>query len=707
MVCGNFAKEAQAVISSGSSNGVELAVFPACCGRPLEPKGISEAVQASENGFTDIHLLGGSCISELKGSDISKHCHVHAPGLCFYSLLHRRIVDNHVADGAYLLTPGWLTHWRKNLDELGFTAETAGPFFRESASRLVLLDTGIDPESYQKLVTFADCLGLPFQVEPVGLDLFRLFLEKIVLEWRLDCQSNSSFASSPMNNPGPADYAMVLDLIQHLARVYNETEIIDKTIELFTLLCAPGRVAYLSIMDGKPVDTRFVMVPAQDDEPTRARLANFSEDYGWTESGNGFILKVAGPSGTLGVLEIDHLAFPQYKEHYLDLAVSTAGVCGLAISNARTYQKLTQSRNELRITLSSIGDAVIATDASGFITFLNPVGAKLTGWQSEEAIGKPIQSVFRIINEKTRKPAENIVERVLREGRTVNLANNTALIARDQREIPVEDSAAPIKDEAGNLIGVVLVFRDVTEKRRAEEELRRAKEEWERTFDSVPDLIAILDDQHRVVRANPAMAQRLGLTPDECVGVPCYKAVHGMDEPPKFCPHARTLEDGREHTSEVHEERLGGHFLVSTTPVFNDEGRITGSVHVARDITERKRMEDELRLSRDELELRVAESTAELQMTNRALKEYAVKLERLNEELRDFAFIASHDLQEPIRKIQAFGDMLKKRCGSSLNQQGQDCVMRMAKSAKQMQSLIQALLDYSRLDSPVRALRTD
>ena len=136
--------------------------------------------------------------------------------------------------------------------------------------------------------------------------------------------------------------------------------------------------------------------------------------------------------------------------------------------------------------------------------------------------------------------------------------------------------------------------RDVTEYKGAEQELLRAKQEWERTFDAMPDLIAILDDRHRILRANKAMAQRLGLTPEECVGKVCYQAVHGLDTAPGFCPHTLALADGREHVAEVHEDCLGGDFLVSTTPLVDEQGRTIASVHVARDITGRKLREERI-----------------------------------------------------------------------------------------------------------------
>src|ERR1019366_3521786 len=127
----------------------------------------------------------------------------------------------------------------------------------------------------------------------------------------------------------------------------------------------------------------------------------------------------------------------------------------------------------------SIGDAVLATDTAGHITFLNPVAETLTGWGEKEALGQPVQTVFRVINEETRAPGEDIVVRVLRERRVVALANHTALVARDGREVPIEDSAAPIKDSAGTVSGVVLVFHDVTEKRRAQAAMRESQRQNE------------------------------------------------------------------------------------------------------------------------------------------------------------------------------------------------------------------------------------
>ncbi|MDY9927715.1 PAS domain S-box protein [Methanosarcina sp.] len=133
-----------------------------------------------------------------------------------------------------------------------------------------------------------------------------------------------------------------------------------------------------------------------------------------------------------------------------------------------------------------------------------------------------------------------------------------------------------------------------SKRKKAEEAALQAAKDWEYTFDAVLDLIAIIDDKYRVVRANRAMAARLGVTPEECVGLTCYSVVHGTNEPPSFCPHRQLLKDGLEHSTEICEDCLGGYFLVSVSPLHDSKGNLIGSVHVARDINERKQTEEKL-----------------------------------------------------------------------------------------------------------------
>lgn len=163
----------------------------------------------------------------------------------------------------------------------------------------------------------------------------------------------------------------------------------------------------------------------------------------------------------------------------------------------------------LSTTLASIGDAVIATDGLGRIRLINPVARALTGW-GDEAVGRPLQDVFRIINETTRLPVEQPVEEVLREGTVVLLANHTLLIARDGTEVPIEDSAAPIKDQAGRTIGVVLIFRDVTARHRALRDVQESQARKAAIVENALDAIITIDHEGKVVEFNPAAERTFG-----------------------------------------------------------------------------------------------------------------------------------------------------------------------------------------------------
>jgi formate hydrogenlyase transcriptional activator len=179
---------------------------------------------------------------------------------------------------------------------------------------------------------------------------------------------------------------------------------------------------------------------------------------------------------------------------------------------------------------------------------------------------------------------------------------------------------------------------------------------WELTFDVVPDLIAILDKEHRIVQVNKAMAKCLGVTPEKCIGQYCYACIHEAAEPPAFCPHAQLLHDGQGHSAEVYEPHLGGHFLVTVSPIFNDQKELIGSVHIARDITERKRTEEALEKTHYELELKVQERTAKLITTNMQLAEKIGEIQNLKEKAEEKNIY----LQEEIKQEKGFDEIIGK-----------------------------------------------
>ncbi len=182
--------------------------------------------------------------------------------------------------------------------------------------------------------------------------------------------------------------------------------------------------------------------------------------------------------------------------------------------------RIAEERERFRVTLTSIGDAVICTDRAGQVTFINPMAEELTGWPAGAAHGRPLPAIFRIESELTGRAAASPVERVLREGVVIGLGNHTILLARDGRRIPIADSGAPIRDREGNILGVVLVFRDETEDRRTKREIAETKQRLEAMLESSIRAIARLVEQRdpytaghqqRVADTACAVARRMGL----------------------------------------------------------------------------------------------------------------------------------------------------------------------------------------------------
>jgi PAS domain S-box-containing protein len=190
-----------------------------------------------------------------------------------------------------------------------------------------------------------------------------------------------------------------------------------------------------------------------------------------------------------------------------------------------------------RVTLASIGDAVITTDAAGRVTFLNPVAESLTGWALADAAGQPLDSVFRIVNEESRQPVESPTVRALRDGVVVGLANHTLLIANGGAERPIDDCAAPIRDENGDIAGVVLVFRDISERRRQEQQVQDALAFADNVIATLREPFVVLDRSLRIRKANRAFYRTFHVSREETEG----RFVYDLGNRQWDIPRLRTL----------------------------------------------------------------------------------------------------------------------------------------------------------------------
>jgi PAS domain S-box-containing protein len=197
----------------------------------------------------------------------------------------------------------------------------------------------------------------------------------------------------------------------------------------------------------------------------------------------------------------------------------------------RKTEELQQQREWFEVTLSSIGDAVITTDVQGKVTYLNPAAESMTGWTSAQARGEPLERVFNIINEDTRQTVENPISKVLQTGKVVGLVNHTALIDKHGTVIPIEDSAAPIRNAQGKISGAVMVFHDVTQRRRAEDALRTSEERLRATFNQAAVGIVVADLNRQFLDANQRFCDILGYSVDELRRLTFTEITHPEDLP--------------------------------------------------------------------------------------------------------------------------------------------------------------------------------
>jgi PAS domain S-box-containing protein len=284
--------------------------------------------------------------------------------------------------------------------------------------------------------------------------------------------------------------------------------------------------------------------------------------------------------------------------------------------------ELRERERQFSAILKSIGNAVIATDKEGFVTFMNPLAEMLTGRKKEHALKKNLREIFHLLDEERNIITENYVANILREGNVVNLTNQPMLIAKAGTEIPIDVSASPIKDEKKNITGVVLVFHDISERKQREETLRRKQEEIRSIFASSPDAIMIIDMKLRVMECNQAALDLLGYSSkEEMIGKNFIDFVANED-------HQRVIEDAKkaleqsllkdaEYTCLTKDSKK---FipLISASIVRDASGQPLHFVVIAKDITKIKLSKQKLQVAFDGMKdgIMIVDQNYEILMAN-------------------------------------------------------------------------------------------
>ena len=476
LVCEHLAPEAAAVAAGEGFGDVLVCAFPARCGRPA--LAWDELVAAAGGHGADVDrvvVLGGECCRDLAGTPGPDRppFRVDVAVGCPQLLVNQATAASLQQSGAYLISPGWLTCWRRHMERWGFDQATAREFFGECTDRLLLLDSGVREDTTDLLGELAEFVDLPAEVLPVGLEVMRLHLSNLVLGWRLERAS-----PAPEAEQQTAELAMGMDQIVDLAAAKTEAEAMERICTLFSMLFSPRRVACLAIIDGEPrLDPAAPPLEAE----AQGQLASLTGDYQWTPSGDGFLLRIEHRGIAVGAVMLDGLACPRHKERYLNLALGLASVCGLAVANARSSdalreagrrtrlegeKQLASSEARYRAIVESLDDGFLVVDADARIEFASRRAAELLGHDGpEELVG--LQG-YSFIAADDQNEALRILGQV-----TETTGSRRHEIQARRRDGTIFFAEAQGVLLEGTEIKIAVSFRDITERRRREDRLSR------------------------------------------------------------------------------------------------------------------------------------------------------------------------------------------------------------------------------------------
>jgi signal transduction histidine kinase len=348
LCCENIRPEVDAILAAGDMPGAAARSFPFHCGHVRSVwETVRDQYYELEAAGAKICLCGCGCANSF---DIPREV-LARPALALADagaplFLPESMVEYHRQRGDYLILPGRLMRWKENAGCNGLNQTVAREMYNESATGIVLLDTGVQTGIGTALAGFAEFTGLPARKIPVGTGHFHLRLRQQYLEWELKDELPACRTAVRLAEKRVADYTMVADLTGRILGTHDELTIIRQTLELVTLLCSPRRAGFLSMQTDNPP----VIISSPPDAYSSAvhfqRIFERTHPYIVSESGDGFLFPVVYHNDILGVLSVDQVSLPESLNEYINLTHFISQIAGLSITIARTHQALVQTVKE-------------------------------------------------------------------------------------------------------------------------------------------------------------------------------------------------------------------------------------------------------------------------------------------------------------------------------------------------------------------------
>jgi diguanylate cyclase (GGDEF)-like protein/PAS domain S-box-containing protein len=468
VVCSNLDREVKAVSGLPEFRDIDFLPLEVACDL-VDAKWASlpETVRSFQEGKHPFCLVGGFCLTQAAGRGAAPKslCPPAQKSQCLEWIAEKDVLDHFHRQEALILLPGWLKNWERHVDSLWPSErKRAAAFFRESAKKTVLLDTGVHPKIEGVLKDFAHFLRFPYETYFAGLGHFKLSLVQTLHGWQMEKEKEELEGRMAAMRRQMDDYSRVGHLFNSVSHVQTEKEARDGILGVFRGILSAQEVAYHSMAS-------LSAAPQAEDSPLD-RILSLNADYAWRDDHSGFLLKVANGREVLGIIEVSGLAYPERKDHDLNLGLTLANIAAPVLLNARTHQALEEEKEKAKATeaaflaseerarsFEGVPLGLYRTTPSGQIVDANMALARILGYPDTASL-MSVNAWDLHLNRSDRESWKSMLE-------STHFVENfeTQLRRRDGTIIWVRDSCRDVRDRRGQTIFFEGSIEDITKQK--------------------------------------------------------------------------------------------------------------------------------------------------------------------------------------------------------------------------------------------------